>query len=46
MISGDYHPEKSQTLMLVWNWERLHIETIDPNETFFFWTLNFLLSCW
>ena len=34
-IRATITPEKSQTLMLVWNWERLHIETIDPNETFF-----------
>jgi hypothetical protein len=34
-IQATITPEKSQTLMLVWNWERLHIETIDPNETFF-----------
>ena len=34
-IKATITPRQSQTLMLVWNWERLHIETIDPNAAFF-----------
>ena len=35
--SGDaaLEPQSSQTLMLVWNWERTPIKTIDPNASFF-----------
>ena len=27
--------QSSQALLLVWNWERVPIETIDPNASFF-----------
>ena len=35
--SGDatIEPQSSQTLMLVWNWERTPIKTIDPKASFF-----------
>ena len=35
--SGDatLEPESSQTLMLVWNWERTPIKSIDPKASFF-----------
>ena len=35
--SGDatLEPQSSQTLMLVWNWERVPIKSIDPKASFF-----------
>ena len=35
--SGDatIEPQSSQTLMLVWNWERTPIKSIDPKASFF-----------
>jgi len=34
-INVSVEPQSSQTLMLVWNWERTPIKTIDPKASFF-----------
>jgi len=36
-ITGSLALQSSQTLMLVWNWERVPIKTIDPKASFWSW---------
>ena len=35
--SGDaiIEPQSSQTLLLVWNWERVPVKAVDPKASFF-----------